>query len=108
MKTKKRAFWRPLLAMVLVFALLFGGCVWLMDQLDTTSDEEQLSMVKDAVYNALVTCYAVEGGYPQSLDYLVENYGLQYNEERIAVFYDAFASNIMPEVRVSFRGDDRS
>ena len=105
MKQKRGSLIRGLLVSVVVFALLAGALVWLMNTLRDTSDEEQLTLVRDSIHNALLTCYAVEGAYPESLDYLVDNYGLMYDEETIAVYYDAFASNIMPEVRVSVRGD---
>ena len=45
-------------------------------------------------------CYAVEGSYPASLDYLEENYGLLVNHDRFIVTYEAFASNLMPQVNV--------
>ena len=34
------------------------------------------------------------------MEYLRENYGLSYDAERYAVDYDAFASNLIPEIRV--------
>ena len=57
-----------------------------------------------AVKNAVLTCYAVEGTYPESLEYLREHYKLAYNTERFVVEYDAFASNVMPEIVVRERG----
>lgn len=78
---------------------------WLaVDQLTGASGDAELNLVRDAVKNAALTCYAVEGAYPDGLDYLRENYGLGYNEERYMVYYDAFASNIMPDIRVVERG----
>ena len=53
-----------------------------------------------AVLQAAVQCYAVEGSYPASLDYLEENYGLLVNHDRFIVTYEAFASNLMPQVNV--------
>ena len=105
-KKKSGGFLRGLLITVLVFAVLFGAVLRLMDMLGSTSDAEQLSIVSESVRHALLTCYAVEGGYPESLDYLKENYGLMYDADRVMIDYDAFASNIMPQVRVTLRGDD--
>ena len=61
--------------------------------------------MRQAVRDALVTCYAVEGSYPADVEYLKENYGLAYDGERYIVDCDAFASNVMPEVRVRIRGE---
>ena len=52
------------------------------------------------MHNAALTCYAVEGAYPEDLDYLREHYGLAYDQSRYIVNYDAFASNLIPEIFV--------
>lgn len=84
-------------AIVLIFCLA-------IDRVTRASDEAELGLVRDAVKNAALTCYAVEGAYPDDLDYLREHYGLGYNEERYLVYYEAFASNVMPDIRVMERG----
>ena len=45
-------------------------------------------------------CYAIEGAYPESVDYLAENYGLIYDKDRYIIYYDRFADNIRPTVSV--------
>lgn len=104
MKSGKRGLARGLAVTLAVFALLFTGALLLLNRVGAASDAAQAEMVLDAVRSALVTCYAVEGSYPAELSYLKENYGLAYDEERFVVYYDAFASNILPEVRVNARG----
>jgi hypothetical protein len=42
----------------------------------------------------------VEGVYPPNLAYLEDNYGLQINTRDFYVHYQAFSSNLPPEVRV--------
>ena len=49
-------------------------------------------------------CYAVEGVYPSSLEYLVENYGLVLNHDRYNIIYDSFSSNLPPTVEVLEKG----
>ena len=56
---------------------------------------------------AALTCYAVEGAYPQSLEALKHGYGLAYNEDAYIVVYDAFASNVMPDIQVLRKGAER-
>lgn len=70
-------------------------------------DEQEAQQLRQQVKSAAASCYASEGRFPQSLAYLVDHYGLVYDEERYAVQYDAFASNIMPDIDVTVRGDDR-
>jgi len=105
MKQKRSGFWRRLFVTVAVFAVLLSGLLGLLNRMSDVSDTEQLELVRSSIHNALVTCYAVEGGYPSSLSYLKENYGVVYDESTIYVSYDAFASNIMPEIRVVRKGD---
>ena len=63
----------------------------------TAEDRAQL---EKAVANAAVACYAVEGAYPPSVEYLTEYYGVQIDSERFTVKYDLYASNLMPDITV--------
>ncbi len=49
---------------------------------------------------AVISCYATEGSYPESYEYLQKNYGVSINEDKYAVFYEAFASNMMPDITI--------
>lgn len=95
---------RGLVVTLAVFALLLALSLCLLNYIGTTSEAAQIKTVKNAVRNAVVTCYAVEGVYPPNVDYLVDNYGLAYDKSRFLVSYEAFASNIIPEIRVSVKG----
>ncbi len=92
------------LAAGVVFLALMAGFILLVNSLTATSGEQETRLVYDAVKNSALTCYAVEGAYPENLDYLRENYGLAYNTDRFVVDYDAFASNLMPSIAVLERG----
>ena len=95
------------IAVILLMVLLLAG-VWLVvSRLSSTQSSAQTQFVEDAVRNAALTCYAVEGAYPDDLDYLRENYGLAYDQSRYFVTYDAFASNLVPDIFVvEVEGDD--
>ena len=82
-----------MLALISTFAaavLSFSG--------KTRSREEET--LKKAVTRASVQCYAIEGRYPPSVEYLEENYGVQINRDKYNLFYNGFASNVMPEITV--------
>ena len=87
-----------------LFVALIVGFVLLIGSLTNSSGSQELRLVKDAVKNAALTCYAVEGMYPEDISYLRENYHLAYNEEQYIVYYDCFASNVMPSITVTERG----
>lgn len=84
---------------VLVFVLIMVLAVISLNEISENANSEGLSITEKNIKRAIITCYAQEGSYPQSIDYLKENYGLHISDEYI-VFYDIFASNIMPDVRV--------
>ena len=56
--------------------------------------------LEDVLRRTAVVCYAAEGFYPPDLDYMKQHYGLCYDETQYAVYYEAFASNLMPEITV--------
>ena len=100
MKKRGSGFARRLVLALAVFAAIFIGVYLLLNKVGSASGEAETGLVRDAVRSAVLTCYAVEGAYPTSLDYLKKYYGLAYNEDAYLVIYDAFASNIMPSIRV--------
>lgn len=83
-----------------VLALAALGLMLGSRQVGRDLDTASAQALRQAVLQAAVQCYAVEGSYPASLDYLEENYGLLVNHDRFIVTYEAFASNLMPQVNV--------
>ena len=97
---KSRGFWA---ATLLGLALFAAAAAWMLQgvrQAARVSDEEGLRMAEQAVRQAAVSCYALEGAYPASYADLKQRSGVAVDEERYIVFYEIFASNIMPDVTV--------
>ena len=92
---------RKEIAIALVMAALLAGVWLLVSGLDNAQHGAQTQFVTDAVRNAALTCYAVEGAYPNDVEYLRSHYGLAYDESRYFVTYDAFASNQLPDIYVT-------
>lgn len=63
-------------------------------------EAEGAETLRSAITRACVQCYAIEGRYPPSVQYLEDEYGIQIDEERYDVFYSGFASNVMPDITV--------
>lgn len=91
---------RKEIVVVLLMAALLVCVLLLVSRVDNVQHSEETQFVRDAVRNATLTCYAVEGAYPESLQYLRDHYGLAYDESRYMVTYDAFASNLLPDIYV--------
>ena len=49
----------------------------------------------------------MNGFYPESLDYLLQNYPILYDEDRYIIYYQPVASNLMPDVTVVERSRTR-
>ncbi len=76
-------------------------CVLFLAGRPGPSDEDSAASIRAAIEQAALQCYAVEGVYPPNLAYLQDNYGLQINTDDYYVTYDAFASNLAPDVIVT-------
>ena len=96
---KKRGFAGYLLSFLILFAVLFFS-LFCMNAMQRRSEEESLMSLRDAIRRASVQCYAIEGRYPPSVEYLEEHYGIVIDRDRYHVFYDGWASNVMPDITV--------
>ncbi|MBQ7654956.1 MAG: hypothetical protein IJI53_02290 [Clostridia bacterium] len=92
---------------ILAIAAVLVLAVLLVNRIDTAHGTAETEIVRDAVKNAAITCYAVEGAYPDDVEYLRENYRLAYDAERYLVTYDAFASNMIPDIFVIERSTEK-
>lgn len=99
---KKKTLPRLLTVLGLLLALIAAPLAFFYgtNALEKSQSEEAVRRLTQAVQRGCVTCYATEGSYPQSLDYLKEHYGLQIDESRYAVFYTPTGSNLMPQITV--------
>jgi len=99
---KKTAFTslRSAIATVLFTVAIITMIIFGLNQTERSSREEGLNILEDGLRRAVVTCYAVEGRYPESLSYIEEHYGVYIDRNRYAVYYEIFASNILPDITV--------
>ena len=85
----------PALMLAAVYILLVSA-----GNVNERQQAENLKQVEDSIHKAVLNCYAIEGSYPATLDYVEQYYGLQIDHDRYDVFYEVFAQNIMPEITV--------
>lgn len=97
-KTSRRVL--AALGLALVLAAVPAAMVHALDALEAGQGQETTQRLTQALRRGCVTCYATEGSYPQSLEYLEEHYGLQIDRSRYAVFYSPSGSNLMPQITV--------
>ena len=96
---KMSALARYLIMPVLMIAAV---CILLISAGNVSEKQqaESLKQMEDTIHKAVLNCYAIEGSYPATIDYIEKYYGLQIDHDRYDVFYEIFAQNVMPEITV--------
>ena len=67
---------------------------------DKAQQDKHLQQLEISIRRTAAACYASEGSYPPSLEYLTSKSGIQIDESRYTVFYEVFAENLMPQITV--------
>ena len=96
-KNKKHNWGRLLYLLLPVLLISFWYLASSVKGSTSTLQEESL---RDAINRDVLHCYALEGYYTPSLEYLEEHYGLKYDKSTFAVNYQPIASNIRPDVTI--------
>ncbi|MEG1857595.1 MAG: hypothetical protein RR216_02565 [Pseudoflavonifractor sp.] len=100
MDEKQIPLWRRLLPLVVFLVALVAAILVVTRVLSVKASAEGLVLAERNLRRAAVECYALEGFYPDSADYLAAHYGCTLDERRFIVHYEFVASNLMPEITV--------
>lgn len=96
---------KALISTTILAMLLMGTVLFSLNAGENTL-EQQRQATEDAIRRAAVSCYSIEGVYPQKIDYLESHYGLSIDTEKFSVEYQVIGDNILPTVIVGIRGED--
>lgn len=91
---------RRLLGSVLAFLLLFALFYHNMSAVSENTVVEQKRSLEEALNRNIVHCYITNGFYPESLEYLMANYPIAYDDSLFVIYYQPIAANLMPDVTV--------
>lgn len=86
------------------FLLMIFLVVYAVDYIKVKSTSENIQVIETTIKKAAIACYAIEGAYPSTIEYLEENYGLQLNKDKYVFEYDIIGSNVMPWIAVVEKG----
>ncbi|MGI5893286.1 MAG: hypothetical protein ACOX6P_01690 [Candidatus Merdivicinus sp.] len=102
----RKAGWRQFLGIGCGIGLMLVLGIFLVAMQNAAGQisAEQIRMTEDAIRRAAISCYAIEGSYPQNLEDLMERYGVQIDEKKYVVEYNLMGSNTMPYIEVVPRG----
>ena len=93
---RKLIYLLPVLAFLILFVLFIQG----IGSVNESTLNKQQESLETALERSISQCYAVEGSYPPSLEYLEQHYGLLYDEDSFFIDYEYYGSNLQPEVTV--------
>jgi uncharacterized membrane protein YfbV (UPF0208 family) len=88
------------ISFIAIFALILYFVLTGLSQASAASSTEGQRIAVNSITRAVINCYASEGMYPPSYEYLKEHYGLSVDENKYIIHYTIFAENIMPDITV--------
>ena len=98
---KQRSF--VVLKLILIMVVLVAAIFCLQKatvKMNAGQRAESLKQLDQSIRKATMTCYATEGVYPPTIEYLEKNYGIQIDRSKFTVFYSVLAKNMMPDITV--------
>ncbi len=100
MKLKGYPVWVNPLAAV-AFLVVLSVIFFLRFPSNRPASEESVQKLRDSILRSATQCYALEGAYPPSVEYLEEHYGLLYDKKRFTVEFQTWEqANVKPTVIV--------
>lgn len=84
----------------LAAAIVLGIFLSAVNHLEEGHYAEGKAELEDTLRRTAAACYAAEGTYPPSLEYMEEHYGIRIDKGQYTVMYVPVASNLMPDITV--------
>ena len=87
-------------ASLLLSAAVIGAVLYAGGSISRDTSERERESIERAIERDITGCYALEGVYPPSLDYIKEHYGLSYPEDRYFIDYRPVGGNLRPSYTI--------
>ena len=71
----KKSLWKAFITPVAFILVILAIILWATN-MTGKANAEQAKVQEEAIRKAAVTCYAIEGRYPESLKYVKDNYNV--------------------------------
>ncbi len=92
---------------ILLFAAILALFLYGISYVGSSTGARQEASLVKALERNIVHCYALEGFYPPSLEYMEEHYGLTYDKDMFIVDYQPIGTNLYPDFTVISKGDSQ-
>ena len=91
---------RNLCLSLILFICICGVFFGSLGSLSATTRRKQKESLENALWRGVTQYYALEGHYPETLDDLTENCGIQYDKKQFFIDYQIAGANILPDITV--------
>ncbi len=98
--------WKPLVFTVIFFIAVFGFFLYATSNMEKNVSANEINTLVTAIDNAVVSCYATTGAYPENIKQIEDKYGVIIDYDKFIVNYEIITSNTMPNVSVYIKGDN--
>ena len=85
---------------VLLFLCIFLVFTYGLSGISKKTAAEETKNLHRSISRGISHCYATNGFYPESLEYLKENYHISYDTDKYFVDYQVLGKNIFPDVTI--------
>lgn len=85
---------------VLLLMIVLGIFIGFSGSFARTNLAHEKEILSKALERSITQCYALEGTYPYTLEYLEQHYGLTYNKDHFFVDYQYIGGNLRPDVTI--------
>ena len=89
---------------IIISAVISAALIILLavmsERIRISNEAEQKIILENAVARSITECYALDGVYPPDINYLVEHYGLTYDDSQYFIDYRYIGSNLRPDVTI--------
>jgi len=97
---KKQLHIKPLYTCTVLFILFVALFMFGIRQMEKGNMNRQEESLRSAMERDIMHCYALEGFYPPSLEYIESHYGLTYDSSEFLVDYQPVGNNIYPNYTI--------
>ncbi len=88
---------------VLIFIFIAFCFIQAVELSGKNTIQKQQESLQNAIARDILQCYATEGAYPPSLEYMEQHYGLTYDKDTFFIDYQPIASNLYPDYTIIMR-----
>ncbi|HAL02074.1 MAG TPA: hypothetical protein DCP07_01825 [Lachnospiraceae bacterium] len=85
---------------IIIFVVVIVVFLCGVSMLSNSSALDDRTVLEEALKKDIAHCYAVEGTYPESVEYMEEHYGLSYDKEHYIIDYEMIGANIYPSYMI--------